>query len=289
MAIGEILQEERERGDERVINKSFIFYRLEGELGKRGFGDVWARHKRDIKALAEAPYNIGIPQLILADPVYAEQHSRSFEILRNMDGELEFSPEGQPIEWESRYDVHSYPQALAQLDAATIFRLRESDDYRQFRTAMAQARTEGDLENEVLPALALYQERIDHHILRLLGGRARPSGDRHRVQALRGIMRAKDAWDAGQAVLGLVAGTLVSPLFNLFLTLGGIRLGDAIGRRLEEEARKEQRYALVHDGHQADRLKKRWEAEMPGGKLLRRDFVARRGLNETFYRKTAPH
>jgi hypothetical protein len=288
-AICAILQEERERSADRVILKAFIFYRLEGELSKRGLGDVWARHEGDIKALAEAPYNIGIPQLILADPVYAEQHSRSFEILRNTDGELAFEPAGQPIEWESRYDLHSYRQALARLDAATIFRLRESDEYRAFRTAMAQASTEADLENEVLRALARYQERIDHHVLELLGGRARPSGDRHRVRALRGILRAKDAWDVGQAVLGLVAETaLANPLFSLFLTLGGIRLGDALGRRLEEEARKEQRYALVDDAYEADRLKKRWEAEMPGAKLARRDVVARRGLNETFYRQTAP-
>jgi hypothetical protein len=155
-----LARKERKRlqNEGKDIGRIYFYQELERKLKS----DEWAQYQQQIREFSTAHYQTNLPQYLDADPVYAVQHARAFEIVR---GER-----SRKCLIERRFDFHgrlgiaAFHQGMDLLSFDDILDLLDSEEADEF----AQARDEMDTSDESIDrlqrALSLYVVEIEKRI-----------------------------------------------------------------------------------------------------------------------------
>lgn len=124
----EIVLEEEQR--DNGLSRAFFQLRLPGRLAEQGL--LPEDRARDfLRACTDAVYLSNLPRTIALNPIYAQEHRSSFQLLRG--GEYKFETYGEEIDLRNRLSAEHFIAGLNSLDVGDIAYVHESDAYKAYR------------------------------------------------------------------------------------------------------------------------------------------------------------
>lgn len=124
----ELVLEEEQRDE--GLSRTFFQLRLPGRLAEQGLlGEEQAREF--LRTCTDAVYLSNLPKTIALNPIYAQEHRPSFQLLRG--GQYSFEPYGDEIDLKNRLSAEHFIAGLVSLDLGDIAYVHESAAYRSYR------------------------------------------------------------------------------------------------------------------------------------------------------------
>lgn len=124
----------------------------------------WQKHKPTINDLAQAPFHSGLPSVLQADPIYAKDHARGFEILRGVRKRKSLR-EPIRLEFNGRLGLAEYQEGLNLLDSSDIFDLVDSDEAQAYAEARRCIENTDESLTTAIIALREYALKIEDRII----------------------------------------------------------------------------------------------------------------------------
>jgi hypothetical protein len=134
---------------------------LKDEFIKAGLQKEWRAYGNKIIEIAQAPYLTALPKVFNANPVYGAMHKRSIELLKGTLPKSRII--GNVRHYESR--LLRFEEGINRLSTASIYKLRESSEYKEFRKAIFHYNGSESTFQNVLFTLEEYKNRVDDEIL----------------------------------------------------------------------------------------------------------------------------
>jgi len=129
--IQEWLAEETER--DNGLGRKFLQIDLPDKFLRAGICDR-DRAASFLRICTDAAYLSNLPQAIGLDPIYATEHSDSFQLLRG--GEMAFEPFEDPLDLRPRLSARHFAHGLNQLDVDDIAHIQATDAFREYRALL---------------------------------------------------------------------------------------------------------------------------------------------------------
>jgi hypothetical protein len=126
-----------------------------------GLEKKWRSLREKIIQIAEAPYLTALPKVIDANPIYGNMHRKPIELLKG--SKLNSMPVGEVKNYKTR--LLRFEEGINRLMPDSIFRLRDSDEFRVFRNKLTLFNDSDSTVLDVLIALENYKNKIDDEIL----------------------------------------------------------------------------------------------------------------------------
>ncbi len=120
-----VAEEKRDKG----LGRAFLQQRLPGMLADYGIMPKPAAETM-LRSCTDAVYLSNLPKTIGLDPIYAEEHRSSFELLRG--GQYDLTPIGEEIDLRPRLRAEHFTHGLNQLDIDDVHKIQQSDAFRTF-------------------------------------------------------------------------------------------------------------------------------------------------------------
>ena len=123
----------------------------------------WEQYQNFINNLANAAYSTFLPNHFSANPVYAPEHQKPFEIWRGF-AEVKRELVGESLKIKSPYDIAGYVRGLNALTFEDIVFLLETDERAHFLNVLDSIHEPNTSQRDVWSALVSYRRRICEQI-----------------------------------------------------------------------------------------------------------------------------
>ena len=217
--IAEQLLEEREYhktefNKEGGVGINFFTNKLPEFFRKHNLVGEWTSKYKSIIDLARAPYITAFPKAFNANPIYGQMHKHNIDLVRSIKYNLE---QVQEIRDYKSY-LLNFEEGVLRLSPSDIFKLRESEENKNYHNSINKFDgSEGSL-NEVLFALHEYKILIDERILNQFQDlKETKKGIRERIKPMQIIYESPSY--ASLTLAGMALATISFPGMNL-LSLG---------------------------------------------------------------------
>lgn len=211
----------------------------------------WKTYQGQINDCAQAPFHSGLPSLLNADPVYAKQHAKSFDLMRGhrQAGRLE----EVKLSFEGVLGLAEYQRGIAALEVDDILELLDTDEAGEFadsRDAIDGSRYATD---RTLRSLRLYAQRVEDHILRHQPDLRNSANNEREQTASVEILKFPHR-------IAEVAG-----IFNSWVSAGLFAFDRLVYDKLTESSEelrlRQEREATASREIEVEKLRKKWDAE----------------------------
>jgi hypothetical protein len=230
------------------LNWHFFFSEVEQFLTP----EDWHLYKSKINDIAQTPYHTGLPTLLRADPIYAEEHAVSFELVRG--SRQQYVVDQCDYDFAGRLGLAAFEQGILKLSADDVNILLDSEEARH----MVQSRDAFDAtdtaKQELVAALQQYVYRVEEQIIRadraLLGQSA--DGSQRTINV--GVeefeppsLLLEDMTNVGLNILGsfYLTFSVLGVVKSIFDTRKMVRIGEMVRK---EERRKAAELSAAKEG-----------------------------------------
>lgn len=213
--IYDFARKEREWLNKEGTNLGLMYFydTLKHKLGDK----LWEKHRDGIYQLAQAPYQTGLPAILNADPIYAAEHARSFELVRGVRQSRAYDL--RRFEFDGRLGLAAYAKGIELLKPDDIFDLIDSPEATAFAAARDAAEATEKASRQLAKALREYVYLIEDCIIRRHNDLKQESaeGIKHEVQ-----VSFEDYARDGRIA---VSGTDIAKVVNYGITYLGLFVG----------------------------------------------------------------
>lgn len=228
-----LLLAEEKRAQDGKLGRYFFHYDLAQILKEA----EWNAHGSTIRDLVSAPYIGALPLLVGANPVYAEDHKASFEILR---GTITVPEWESPVVFQGRLGLVEYVRGLNALTAEQIHSLRASDACSGMHAAIARLDGSHVAKQCLFDAIRDYQLTIEDVIVRCVGISGNGGDPKRKIVPFVAMSRANNFASLGGSIVGFLYSSMMQNILGLILSTVPFALEFLTNRQQLQLARKKE-------------------------------------------------